>query len=317
MKTGVFADGGEGMGLGHLSRCLGLAQAIQRCYGHRPIFITSHKGCKDWVHRHGFLSEPLRNRKWDWVILDSYRVTRAQIEIMRRSAHELVYIDDLGRTDIPCDWILNSSIYAHKIPYAKSGGRGLLLGPKFQPLRKEFWNSVSPHPIRSDVRHILVTLGGWADPKLTKSIVNVIRKALPQPILHMVSGPVNKTVPEEGGERIVVHRSPRSLKEPAKLCDLAVSGGGQTLYEFARIGLPGVTIPLAANQSDNVKGFEAAGVFVSAGSPEKRDFHDRLKECLRHLGRNVKLRKRMSEAGQSLIDGKGAERAVHAWMGVN
>ena len=42
-------------------------------------------------------------------------------------------------------------------------------------------------------------------------------------------------------------------------CDLAISAGGQTTYELARVGVPTIAIGLAENQRNNIRGWIEKG----------------------------------------------------------
>jgi len=50
-----------------------------------------------------------------------------------------VYIDDNKRLDYPKGVVVNGSIHAKELNYSKKNGVKYLLGPKYIPLRKDFW----------------------------------------------------------------------------------------------------------------------------------------------------------------------------------
>jgi spore coat polysaccharide biosynthesis predicted glycosyltransferase SpsG len=92
--------------------------------------------------------------------------------------------------------------------------------------------------------------------------------------------------------------------------DLAVTGGGQTTYELAATGTPAVAICIAENQRVSLKGLAEAGTLEFVGDAVDDDLELKLKSALTGLGGDPKRRQTMSERGQRLVDGRGAERVA-------
>ena len=164
---------------------------------------------------------------------------------------------------------------------------------------------------------VLVTLGG-ADPQSsTLAVVAAVQRALPDAALDVVIGPLFGPVPDldrrAAGDppRLRLHRDLDDLSALMSAADLAVSGGGQTLYELAATGVPTVALCLADNQEPNIAAL--AGVsLLSAGRVEESaaDGFHRVEDGCRQLAADPALRERMSDAGRSLIDGHGASRVA-------
>jgi spore coat polysaccharide biosynthesis predicted glycosyltransferase SpsG len=91
--------------------------------------------------------------------------------------------------------------------------------------------------------------------------------------------------------------------------DIAISAGGQTLYELARAGVPSVVVAVADNQMNNVGGWQEAGFIKYAGWWEDSMILDNV---LNELGlcEDHDMRNKMSKAGSTLVDGAGAKRIV-------
>ena len=93
--------------------------------------------------------------------------------------------------------------------------------------------------------------------------------------------------------------------------DLAVSGGGQTLYELAATGVPTVALCLADNQEPNIAALAGVSLLSAGRLPEAAaDGFHRIEEGCRQLAADRALRQRLSDAGRSLIDGQGAARVA-------
>ena len=89
--------------------------------------------------------------------------------------------------------------------------------------------------------------------------------------------------------------------------DAAISAGGQTLYELARVGVPAIAIRIAANQSNNLKGWHKAGFIEYAGSAGDNKLLYNIEKCLNKI-KKQRIRENISRLGRSLVDGAGALR---------
>lgn len=289
MKIAIVADGGPGVGLGHLSRCLALAQALRE-RGERAVFLTSDPGCRAWVRRQGFASASWKDGKWDVMISDSYRLRSSDLSRLREQAGLWLALDDLGHFPEKADLILNASAGAGALGYPRS--KRFLLGPRWSPLRREYWGRRSKR-VKACVENLLITVGGGGAP--SARLLARARAALPGAVLHVVVGPFAKA----GLHGATVHRAPATLEPLMRLCDAAVSGGGQTLYELAARGVPSVGVILARNQKPNVTALAAKGCLVTG----------EVGAALARLAAPA-ARKRMSAAQRRLVDGQGARRVA-------
>lgn len=92
--------------------------------------------------------------------------------------------------------------------------------------------------------------------------------------------------------------------------DLAITGGGQTIFELANVGIPSIVIQIAENQKNNIIGLNKKGTLMFAGN-----YDDPL--LLDNINKNVELlkskgkREEMSKKAMQTIDGNGSERIVN------
>jgi RimJ/RimL family protein N-acetyltransferase len=98
--------------------------------------------------------------------------------------------------------------------------------------------------------------------------------------------------------------------------DLAVSGGGQTLYELARVGVPTVAVGISENQVHNVSGWEKAGFLRFAGWLGDKNLLPNLSRGIDQL-LPYEVRRLKSRIGRSTIDGKGVERIIDKILGTS
>jgi UDP-2,4-diacetamido-2,4,6-trideoxy-beta-L-altropyranose hydrolase len=309
MRIAILADSGPTMGLGHVARCVGLAQGFEAESGIRPTFYVQDARARRWVRERGFAAKSGRPEICDLMIVDSYHQTAKTWAALRQRAKHLLVVDDFGRPYPRADWVLNSAPLAETLGYSKKWGNRLLLGPTFHPLRRDYWRSSGRHPVSARVRNVVVLLGGGRMVPALQEIVSVLKQVLPDARCHVVLGPMAR-VRSRGKSSVTFVRSPKVLRRLLERCDLAVSAAGQTLYELAFAGLPTVAVQMAANQRHNLMAFEKSGTILPAGWLGTPGFKRNLTRALITLLQSKTRRQKMSQAGRYLVDGRGARRVA-------
>ena len=90
--------------------------------------------------------------------------------------------------------------------------------------------------------------------------------------------------------------------------DVAVSGGGQTLFELLYCGVPTIAIRLADNQRPNIDALAKLGCIRDAGCAGDVGWLDVIEAGLDQLLNDAAARRPMAKAAMALCDGRGAER---------
>jgi UDP-2,4-diacetamido-2,4,6-trideoxy-beta-L-altropyranose hydrolase len=339
----IRADASSAIGLGHVMRCLALAQAW-RDVGGTAVFAM-RRGSATMIERlaveqmevtpisadAGTMDDALETAEEaarisaSWIVVDGYLFGAEYQERLKESGARLCCIDDLGGHDhYWADVVLNQNLHAtealyqNREPYTR-----LLLGSRYALLRREFvewrvWDREIP-PI---ARRLLVTLGGG-------DLENVTLKALEALDLlglcnletMVVVGNANPHSPalavaaSKCRHPITMHSDVTNMAEAMAWADLALSGAGSTCWELAFMGLPSVMIPVAANQVPVSEGLEREGIGVNLGwhsgvSPE------RIAAAIQSLASSAELRSAMAKCARDAVDGRGAERLVRLLLAV-
>jgi spore coat polysaccharide biosynthesis predicted glycosyltransferase SpsG len=97
------------------------------------------------------------------------------------------------------------------------------------------------------------------------------------------------------------------MKELMLSSDMAVSAGGQTIYELARIGLPTIAVVVVDNQINSVKEWVKTGFLKSVGKWNSVKLYRNLHRHVASI-KSFKTRSKISRIGRKLVDGKGPER---------
>jgi UDP-2,4-diacetamido-2,4,6-trideoxy-beta-L-altropyranose hydrolase len=323
---------GKQIGFGHLRRCLNLAAALRTSSGGGrqsiAFWIDGDPAAVAAAEADGFEArriagaEPETTAAWlrregaVVLIADSYDILPETFSAWRPLADRLVVLDDLADRFLDVDVVLNGSPHAANLPYRTSAGTTLLLGPAYALLRPGFRDR-PPHAVADLPSRVLVTLGG-ADPQgSTQAVVAAVERALAGAFMDIVVGPLFGPTPKldlmvaRDSARLRLHRQLDDLSALMTTADLAVSGGGQTLYELAASGVPTVALCLADNQQPNIAALANVSL-LSAGplAAAAASGFQIVEEACRQLAADRALRARLSRAGQGLIDGRGAVRAA-------
>ncbi|MBU0605239.1 MAG: UDP-2,4-diacetamido-2,4,6-trideoxy-beta-L-altropyranose hydrolase, partial [Candidatus Omnitrophica bacterium] len=197
------------------------------------------------------------------------------------------------------------------LQYAGKGSLRYLLGTEYTSLRKPFWD-VPEKSVSGSIANILVTLGGSESAELVTMLVGFICKNFPQWEKNVVVGSsfsyrerVEKV--KDGRTHIFHNIDEKTMKDLMLGSDIAISSGGQTLYELARVGVPVIAISIVDHQLRNIKGLEQAGILRFAGCSGDGMLPDNVYTAIEYL-LPKEARSRLSTAGRRLIDGRGSRR---------
>jgi len=203
-RIGIRADGGAGVGMGHVMRCMSLARNFNK-NGHKVYFLSKLSAGIAVIEREGFsvarLSDDkeviglnssidtlgldnelhvvinlLKRYEIDILIVDSYNVSEKHFISLKQHVDKLVYIDDENKLCIPADVIINGNLTAEYLGYRKyNNNQILLLGPQYNLIREEF-KDVPSRIINETVESVMITTGGSDSFNITKKLLEMLLK---------------------------------------------------------------------------------------------------------------------------------------------
>lgn len=323
-KIVIHVDGGNRVGYGHMTRGLGLAHGLKR-EGVDPI-LTTHAFNKQWryMSHKGFpvilgpstatgLKKLCDVYHAQGLVLDSYRVQVGKIK-KQLNGLPLAYFHDVGQEFRQADMVINGSPSAASFSYTATGNQKFLLGPRFQILKPEFLKTQT-HPRHGQPKRLIVTLGGGPAPEILESLYKTLQGWIDckWPWLEATFIVSAATAwPRTRLKRpFKVKRNPNNLPTLFRQADLAISAGGQTLYELAWCGVPTIAVCLGKDQWKSLQWMARAGCVRSAGDVHSPDWLNRLERELTRMLQDGPLRRELSSKGCRLIDGQGAYRIAH------
>ncbi len=322
MNILILTEGGENIGFGHVTRCLSLYQAFKK-HGFTVTFMvkgdesvstvlgdTPFTLC-DWTAGTATLDKAAANT--DAVVVDSYL---APIEIynhISQTTPRPLFLDDTRRLDYPPGTVLNWSICAPHLGYPEKTGVSYLLGPGYISLRQPFLQ-IPQRKFNPQVKTIMITFGGDDSKNLTPKILSFLCHHYPHLQKKVVIGSAftNQSQVQAAADEnteLLHTLDAEGMKNLMLTSDIAISSGGQTLYELARTGTPPVVITVADNQKDNVNHWNKSHFIEYAGTWTDENLMPHTAGALEHLLEN-KRRQEAASIGQDIVKATGTENII-------
>jgi UDP-2,4-diacetamido-2,4,6-trideoxy-beta-L-altropyranose hydrolase len=323
MKVLIHVDGGPGVGLGHVTRCVALARQLSR-QGHRvQIAFDPELGFVDYVVGQGIealsclatagaVREAAIVIGADRVIIDSYRWTVDDFRAVK-GGWAVVAFDDEAVRELPVDAVINGAPSAVELCYRTTLNTRLWLGPAYQVLRDDF-RRMPPRKRIGAVKQVIALVGGDDHQGLLPALSRLLDTAATSNsfVADVICGPFTSMPELIGLRQVSILCNPTDLPDRMARADLAVSASGQTLYELARCGTPTIAFCSSPDQIHNLRALSKADVVWNAGNAASPDCAKEIGAAITQLIGDATRRTAMSKAGQALIDGLGADRLVSA-----
>lgn len=350
MKVVFRADSGRTVGIGHIMRCLTLADELRRSGADVRFISREHPGhdcglieARGYpVHRLPPGIEPGRDpsswlgvspsedaretiealdaRRPDWLVVDHYALDEAWETRLRPHVGHLLAIDDLADRRHDVDLLLDQnrlddddSAYEQLVP----AGARVLLGPRFALLRSEFVEARrrEPRPIGETVERVFVFLGGNDPDDVTSTVLRALVAGRFAGQVDVVVGPSNPNVEKVEAlasqlPAATVHRGTNRIASLMAEADVAIGAAGTASWERLCLGLPSIVVQVADNQQVIAEGVGRAGGHLTLG-PHTAVSEDDWRRAIALL-HNQALRHCMRDAGRALVDGLGAGRVARA-----
>ena len=332
MRVLVRADGSGAMGVGHVMRCLALAEEL-RARGEQVTFASASlperlrgpllaagvmlervdvpAGGADDGRRSAEIAAGMAAH---WIVIDGYQFGQNYFAALQPSSRRLLVLDDVGST--PCrsaDVILNQNPSASAGMYDDAGENALLLlGPRYALLRRQFKRAQAMRKIPSRADRLLITLGGGANAGTCVQLIERLMRELPSSAdVAIVRGPAHDEAftafDGNTAGRVRILQSVDDMASLMACAELAIAGGGSTCLELAFMGVPTCIITMADNQRGMARSLEEAGAALSLGPWDDRP--DQVRAIV-GLAADRGRREEMARRARALVDGQGVERVA-------
>jgi UDP-2,4-diacetamido-2,4,6-trideoxy-beta-L-altropyranose hydrolase len=336
MPLALFrCDASPGIGAGHVSRCLTLAEAFADA-GWRIGFVVAREtvptvpAIADSGHAVrvldgddqdvAVLREQAANGA-DLLVADHYGRDAGFETACRPFVRNILVFDDMTGRDHDCDILVDAAAPSPQpyIDHVPARAR-VLNGVSFALTRKSFLAARPRALARRDgraVERILVTCGATDPANATAIVLDTLADAAPDiPVTVVLSSQaahidaLRKRL--RGNVRLVLDAD--DMAALMTDADLAIGAPGATAYERAVLGLPSIMITLADNQRGVAQAITRAGAAIDAGMCDQ-GLAPRLRQLVTSLLADGPARKNLAQASSRLIDGRGALRIMLECLG--
>ena len=335
MKVVFRVDASLEMGIGHVMRCLTLANELKQ-QNHEIVFICRElTGNLILLIKYPVLVLPKNDNfqsdslylNWlgatqeqdaeqtikvipkntDLLIVDSYASDEIWHKQLIPYTKKIMVIDDLADRQFNCDVLLNQNLGTQIEDYKDkvTDDCELLLGCDYALLRPEFPNLREKALIKRKntkvIKNILISMGGSDITNKTYDILQEVSDDLNIVVILGGISPHNKIIKNyaKSKKNVKVVVDADNISSLMFDADLAIGAGGSTSWERCCLGLPTLLYVLAENQRKIAGNLEQLGAVKIV---------DNLKVNLQNILNNFSFWQIMSEKAQTVCDGIGVKR---------
>jgi UDP-2,4-diacetamido-2,4,6-trideoxy-beta-L-altropyranose hydrolase len=332
------ADAGLGIGSGHASRLLSLAESWIDAGGRARMFTFAPSAAlkaragvlgvelaelpaahPDRADQEAVLRAVTSAPKGSWIAVDGYRFDAPYLTALRAAGARVLRVDDAPRGQVPCDAFLDPNPGAETSSPSVPPQALALLGTRWALLRSSFSRAAKKRGSSGASRRVLISFGGEDPVDATGLALRALRRAKTPFEAAVVVGPDNPRAASLAklAEGLPV-RIERAADMPALMrdSDVGLICGGTTMLEACAAGLASLVVTVAANQEPGTAALAERGLVRSLGPAQGLD-EERLAAALESLLSNADERERLSSAGRAALDGKGAARVAAALLALS
>lgn len=332
MKIIFRTNGGKDIGLGHVYRCISLAQAIRDLDGGTIISFVANNEVKTLIEEYKFevISSDtfdnkdiqiIENQKPSLIIFDSYLASNDYLKNLSKISKLIIFDDnnDVYDSSIPYK-IINGNLHALSLNYTNKHEH--FLGPKYLVMKKEYWANEKEHNNRmynsqkndrkdANVMSVLITTGGTDFNKIMLRFIRAFKELKINK--KLVIGPLYEEKYIEKIEKEVFNEEsfeliykPKTLKNYIKDSDYIITAAGSTVYEVLTLDKFPIIYVLADNQKAIAKELEKYGI-INLGYYSEIDYNY-AKKIIESKEYEKTKEHIMIEKLFGMFDGNGAKR---------
>jgi UDP-2,4-diacetamido-2,4,6-trideoxy-beta-L-altropyranose hydrolase len=327
----IRADGGTSIGMGHIVRCLALADMLRDDFQiifaiqapdvsilqqiHNVTGITIHlpetdNYLLDLKNLSGYLNADTI------VVIDGYNFRTEYQQGIKDKGCRLVAIDDLHSWHHVADAVINHAPGAQKKLYSSEMYTKFYLGLDYALLRKEFLErSKSERKILS-VKKIFISMGAADAGNLSEKFSRILITLEQIEEIHLMLGTINpnlesiaKLTEESKRVKIIPHFNidANELVELLTICDLCICPASSISLESCAVGIPLISGYTAANQKNILDGLSKYGSAINAGDLNSISNDEILKKITMLVNDQSLLNKTLMNQSQ-MINGMSVNR---------
>ncbi len=343
MKHKIFirVDSSTNIGTGHVIRCLALAKLLKERFLVSFICRNLTGNICNYIENNGFKVflisgnyETSRDVNDDsestmkileknggesnLLIIDHYGLGKDWESKIHPLVNKIVVIDDLANREHCSDLLIDQNLYENmekRYENLVSKNCVKLLGPQYALLRTEFKMAKKRNlKQKNSLNSILISFGGSDPSNETEKVLKAIQFLdLKEILINVIAGFSN---PNKISLKNLCSKIPNTfyydqvddISQFMIEADLAIGGGGSTMWERCCLGLPAIVSILAENQRLASETLANKGCIINLGIAKLlsyKDYVDAIKKI------DSKTLSMMSKNCMSLVDGEGTTRVAN------
>ena len=316
------------LGLGHLTRCLALADKFMELNEDVDItFITSSNLVCEIANRNGFkvIHLPLHDNVAGELnyyksklnkaicVTDIPNIHESYLKALKKNNCLVVSLDDESDTVFYYSDILIKPNINPNVSHFYSSDTQYYEGAKYVILKKDFEKYAKKMKIGNEYpKSLFLCFGGSDNNNITLKIVNVVKKTnLNSTVvigsLYPYQDELLKSI--EGYDNVDIKIDVNNIGKFIYSADLAIISGGTLLYETSALGTPSIVICQNQDQNDESKFFAKNKAAINLGLFD-RIGEGVIKNTILELISDCNTRKLLNKNATKLIDTNGADRIV-------
>lgn len=321
----LLVDASVTTGMGHWTRSSTLAEELERRGWVIRVIHRADASESAW--------EDARSRGWEtrtseWipeavdsdctrtvVLIDSYRISAAEINALQPASDGLIVIDDLAdRGPFGADIVVNQNLGADSARYLMPPQTSLLLGPDFALLRRQFVEAraIGLERVRKAVRvrAVLVMMGGTDATGVLPSVTEACLLALPDAQIRAIAPPhaVNG-LRHLTSERLTLLEPTPNIAAEMVRADLIISAGGTSIWELCATARPFGVVVVADNQVEATTLLEGAGATRIVGTQPVDTMATA--RMIADVASDGSALSAQANSAASIVDGRGCSRVAN------
>ncbi len=327
------ADGGTSIGMGHITRCLALAEMLKNDFNMYFCVQTPTPVIEEMIQKvisqivplpasTNYTDEGNRMRGWldptEIVVLDGYHFKTKYQQAIKNRGCKLVVIDDLHSWHQVADVVINHAEGVPPSVYTKEDFTKLCLGLDYVLLRKPFLQpNLKPRKITA-VKKVFISMGAADVNNITQKFTEALLQIKSIEEIHLMLGAINpnlkqieKLIEENKQIKIITHFniSAEELAELLKKCDVSICPASSISLESCAIGIGLISGYTAENQMGNLLGMEKRKTLINFGDMNLLTV-DEIKQRLSSVFIHPEQLNELIENQAKMIDGKSPERLL-------
>jgi UDP-2,4-diacetamido-2,4,6-trideoxy-beta-L-altropyranose hydrolase len=277
MRSPLFfrADGSTQIGLGHITRCMALADMLRADF--HCIFLVQNPApalkaqieaefeirvlpeSEDFLAEAHFLAKEVL-KKGQIIVLDHYQIQTQYQKILKDAGLKVVCIDDMHAWHFVADVVINHAGGVSKEDYSCESYTKLCLGVEYALLRRPFLEAAQKLAAQGGrkidrIERALICFGGADINNLTLQATQAAWESKKFKEIHIVTGSAFNFAQElltftKGKEGIFLHQNldAQAMCDLMLHCELAIVPASGIAYEVAAVGMAFWFIAYAQNQ---------------------------------------------------------------------